>query len=430
MLSAMKKLFLSVCFISFLVSCSSDSSVQEVVTQPDDEVVVEEDEKEEEIEEGEESFTFPFSITVVLKDFSDPALQEGEFLSIDFIENSTIPSSTTNLTSLANLDLNAFTFENGQDNVLIFAQGTNFEEREFVTYNLNTGEVFSVLRSDLLSTEENCFSTGTHFAANSDSVLFFNYDLCEAPDDIIPIIRGRATNENQIFPKIEGASMGDSFNQLWATDDHYFFHYNNLNEGNQGQSIDRDGLIVYNARSNEIIYDNRNGERKIPLIDNQKMILRRDSNLLDLIDLESGQTLFSNEVSNFEGLIIGDRIGKAYIHENKVGFMIFNFEELEVFPGVYDFQTNSSISFDSEVYREYFRDRGIPAPNPIRQPKEHIFDLKSETFAVLYHGFTEGPFQEDNPDFIGLVYMNFDGEILYEYEFERKPWLEQVVIKR
>ncbi|GMN05067.1 hypothetical protein MTsPCn5_04550 [Croceitalea sp. MTPC5] len=425
----MKKPFLLVT-IALFIACSSDSSEPQVVSPPDDEVVVEEELEGEEMEEGEESFTFPFSITVVLKDFSNPAVQEGEFLSIDFMQNSTNASSIINLTSLANLDLKAFAFENGQDNILIFAQGTNFEEREFVTYNLNTGEVFSVLRSDLLSPEENCFFTGTHFAANSDSVLFFNYDLCETPDDIIPITRNKAANENQIFPKIEGATMGDSFNLLWATDNHYFFHFNNLNEGNEGQSIDRDGLIVYNARSNEILYDNINGERKIPLVDNQKMIVRRNSNFLDLVDLESGQTLFSNEVSNFEGLIIGDRIGKAYIYENKVGFMIFNFEELEVFPGVYDFQTNSSISFDSDVYREYFRDNGITAPNPFRQPKEHIFDLKSETFAVLYHGFIEGPFLEDNPDFIGLVYMNFDGEILYEYEFERRPWLEQIVVRR
>ncbi|MDT0539861.1 hypothetical protein [Croceitalea sp. P059] len=408
--------------ISLLISCSSDSTVTEpeVEQQTDDEIVIEENE--------EESFSFPFSLSIVLKNFSNPSIREGEFIYIDFIETRNNPSFETNLTSLASLDLNASIIENGQDNVLSFIQGSTFEQQEIITYNLDNGEISSVLRSDLLISEENCISIGSQFRANSTSIISFNNDYCEQIEGIIPIIRNYTTNESEILPKIVEARIGDSFNLNWATDTHYFFHFDNLDS--QGQSTDQDGLIVYDSRSNEIIYEDRTSEKKIPIIDNQNMIVKKGSTLFDLVDLESRRTLFSNEVSISEGLIIGETIGNAQILGNKVGLMIFNLEELKIFPGIYDFESNSSISFDSEAYREYFRSSGIPVPNPIRQPKQHIFDIESQTFAVLYHGFTQGIIQEDNPDFIGLIFMNFEGEIIYEYEFERKPWLEQVMVKR
>ncbi|WP_350291965.1 hypothetical protein [uncultured Croceitalea sp.] len=425
----MKKLILLFVFLC-LIACSSNSPIEpEANQQADDETTSEEGNNDDEMSE-EEPFTFPFSLSIVLKDFSNPAQREGQFESIDFLKGLSNPSESLNLTQTINLDLDAGIVTNGQENVLVFLQKTGTIEKEYLTYNLDTQQIYSANRTELLLTSENCFFDGTQLAANSNGLLFFNYDLCQAPDDIIPVFRNQSTDENIIFPKIEAAHMGDSFNLLWGSDYYYYYHFNNLNEDAQGQSIDQDGLIVYNATSNEIIYENRTSERKIPLVCKQKMVLKRNNTLLDLIDLESGQTLFSNEVSNSDGLIIGDRLGQAEIYQNKVGLMIYNFEEQKLFPGVYDFQSNSSITFDSEVYREYFRNSGIPVPNPIRQPKEYKFDLESETFAVLYHGFTQGFIENDNPDFIGLVFMNFEGEILHEYKFDERQWIEQIIVKR
>lgn len=425
----MKKLTPFLVFIAFILyACSSDSSEPEIINQTDDEIVVEEEMEEtsgEEEEMEEESVGFPFSLSVVMKNFSNPAMREGEFLLINFEKNQLEPTAATNITSQIGLDLDAFIFENGQENVLVFLQLLENSEREYTTYNLDTGRTFSVLNTELSSSGD-CVSPGTHIGANANNILAYNLDFCSELDDLVPIIRNYEMDSNQILPIIEEAKAGDSFNRIWATDNHYFFHFANLLENEQ----DRDGLIVYNANTLEIVYESRTAEVKVPRVDGGKMILKKNANILELIDLQSGQTLFSNTISFSDGLSLGDRIGRTYIHENKVGMLIVDVEEWEVFPGVYDFQTNSSVSFDSETYRDYFRSQGLPIPNPIRQPKEFVFDLESETFAVLYHGFTQGFIQEDNPDFISLVYFNFEGEIIYEYEFDQKPWLEKVVVKR
>lgn len=405
--------------IFLLVGCSPDTS------DPNPEPEIEQESEKEEIEEKlEESFTFPFSITVVLKEFSDAT--NGEFISIDFVHATSEPSVATNLTSFVGLDLNAFIQENGQENVLLFTQGANILEREIISFNLDTRQTNSITNMEIFPDLEDCFGYGNHGASNENSFFTFRFNFCPEGEAVEPIVRNYSSSDNHYFDSLGPSFVGDSQYCVWANNDFLFVHFNDKSNSGNFQ----DGLIVYDSNSLEIILEDRFEGMMIPLIDDNKMILRRNPNLLDLIDLKSGQTIFSNSVLNSEGLIFGPRIGKTDIHENKVALMIANFDDLRSYPGIYDFQTNSSIVLDSEVYREYFRNSGIPIPNPIRQPKEHIFDLESETFTVLYHGFTQGFIQEDNPDFIGLVYMNFDGEILYEYEFERNQWLEQVVVKR
>lgn len=421
----MKKRIL-ILFSILLISCSKDSSSNESqIDQQKDEGVVDNEENEKEAED-DETFSFPFSLSVILKNYTNSAEREGEFISVDFWKNEISPSPQVNITSLAGLDLDADFFKNGQEEVLIFFQEIYTGELEFIKYNLNNGEVFSILRTEMLLTEGNCFSPGSHFAANSNNYLFYNLDFCEPKEGIIPIVRNQITNQNVILPKIEEASMGDSFYRLWATEKHFFFHFTPLS----GDGFDS-SLIVYNSNTNEIVYEDRTKGQKIPVVDKQKIIIQRKSDgFLDLVDLEKGQTLYSNSISNSDILIFPESIGKAYMHGNKVGLMMFNRDDLLSFPAIYDFQTNNSVILDSELYREFFRSTGLNIPRPIRIPQEHIIDLESETFAVLYHGFTGDFIQKGNPDFIGLIYMNFDGEILYEYEFEQKPWIQQVVIKR
>lgn len=419
--------------VFLFISCSSDSTETEPVNQQDDEVVIEEmeDENEDEMgEEQEESFKFPFSVSVVLKDFSNPVQREGVFLSIDFTKNATAPNQAINVTAMASLDLDAGIIDNGQENILIFVQKAGTAEKEYITYDLDTGVMNSVFDSALLIDSENCFFNGTHITANASNIFAFNYDLCSEDDGLIPISWDNTLNTATPLPTIERSFTGDTPHRIWANSNYFIVHFDDRRLDNPGESIIGEGIFIYDAVSLELIYETRTEERKIPLLDNNKLIVRKGSTLLDLIDLESGQTLFSNEVSNADGLVFESRINNADIHEDRVGLLVFDFDELEVYPGVYDFRTNSSVVFDSEAYGEYFRTSGLPVPNPIRQSKDYVFDLESETFTVLYHGFTQGIIQENNPDFIGLVYMNFDGEILYEYEFEKRPWLEQVMVKR
>ena len=48
---------------------------------------------------------------------------------------------------------------------------------------------------------------------------------------------------------------------------------------------------------------------------------------------------------------------------------------------------------------------------------------------VLYHGLN-GSGSFGDPDFTGIVFMNFEGEILYEQEFLGSPSIPQLLIRR
>jgi len=415
----------------FFISCSSDSTEPEpeIDQQTDDEIMIEEDNDDEEVGEEEEPFTFPFSISVVLKEFSNVAQREGQFNSIDFFEGASNPAAPINLTQMLNLDLNAGIGANGQENVIVFGQKFGTLEKEYLTFNLDTQRIYSANRTELIIPSENCYFEGSHIGANSENILAFNYDSCSVNDGLILFLRNYDTNINSELLSINSGYTGDSAHRIWANDKYLFVHFDSFNIDNP-DNITGDGLVIYDAKTLELIYETRTAENKIPVIDGDKVVIRKNFDTMELYDLELRQSLFTNSISWSEGPYFEGNIGNASIFRNKVGGLMRDVSGAQGVPGIYDFETNNIEIFNTEEYSNFFRNTGLPVPNPIRQPKEHKFDLESETFIVLYHGFTQGFIQNDNPDFIGLVYMNFEGEILYEYIFEERQWLEQIIIKR
>lgn len=424
-----------VLLILFVFACSSDAPESEITDQPNEDIVAGEEngqEGEEMEEDGQEqSFTFPFSVSVILKDFSNPANMEGQFLSIGFQENATGPTPITDVTSMAGLDLDAIILDNGQENVLLFRQGNDLSDWEHVAYNLDTGARAAVNNADLLLTEQDCYWYGSHLGANEDSFFAFNYDLCPDTGGIIPIVRGFGSNSNTVLPTLDLAYTGDTFHRVWPTKEYLTILFDSRDREVDPIGLERDGVIVYDAETFTPVYQTRTPVPKIIAIDGSSLVVRTQSPpQIEIIDLSTGQQQYVQSVSNTEGLLANSPIGNTSVSGSKIAGMVFLNYEDGAFPGIFDVATNTTTIFPPDTYSQFFRTKGLPVPNPIRQPKKHVFDMESETYAVLYHGFTEGIIRDNNPDFIGLVYMSFEGEILYEYEFESRLWLEQLVVKR
>ncbi|GMN05066.1 hypothetical protein MTsPCn5_04540 [Croceitalea sp. MTPC5] len=121
----MKKLFLSVCFTSFFISCSSDSSEPEAVTQPDDEIVVEEEEEDSSEDEMEE-ISLLGDITVLGKELQGTGNLARELLLYD--SSSEIGEPPLDIYSdLGILDLRGERFMANKDGLLVLNSDFNVE---------------------------------------------------------------------------------------------------------------------------------------------------------------------------------------------------------------------------------------------------------------------------------------------------------------
>jgi len=411
------------CLALLFIACSSDSEEPEIINQPDDEVVM-----EEEIEE-EESFTFPFGVSVILKEFSNPVQREGQFYSVNFTRGQSQPSEPLNLSQIIGLDLDASIIDNGQNNVLLFVQKSGTAQKEYLTYNFDTQRIYVVNRTELLLPSDSCFFDGTHIGANTENIWAFNYDLCPDVDGLVLFVQNYDSGLNSNPLILDSAYTGDSFHRIWATDEYFYAHFDSFDAENP-EGFVGDGLIVYDANSLEVVYETRTPETKIPVVDGDKMILRKGSETMELYDLELKESLFSNQISRFEGPFFEGKISNASIFQNRVGGLMTNGSGAPGLPGVYDFENNSIDIFNSETYSNFFGTTDFPAPDPAREPQFVLFDLESESFVVLYSAVTGGSGSFSNPDFSGLVFMNFNGEILYHHEFENDSLIPELIVRR
>lgn len=421
----------------FLFACSSESPAPETDQQEREEIVIGEENPINEQGENEEEFSFPLSFSVIFKNFSNPSLREGQFYSIDFINGSSLPNEPTNITQSLGLDLDAEIHNNGQENVLVFRQRFNLIDMEHITLNLDTGAVYSVKNSDLFQTDKNCFWYGNHLGATEDKFFAYNLDLCSEYEAVIPIVRSHSSNVNQILPTIDLAFLGDSPHRVWATKDYFFVHFSNLDKQIDPIGTVQDGLMVYDADTFALIYDTRTPVMKNILIDGHDLIIEsRNPHQIELIDLVSGEQKFIQNVSNIDGLktssTIGNRaIGNGSVEGSKIGGIVVLAGEPNLLrPGIYDIETNSTIAINPNQYNDFFRDKGNPRPTLIRQPKEFLFDLGSNTIIILYNAFNEETTNSGIPDFTGLVFMNFEGKILNNYEFTREFLSPQIMVRR
>lgn len=426
--NSMMRTFSSFIFLVLVFSCSDDSIEQpESDNQTDDEIIIEEENmpEEEEEQENEIDATIPFDISVILKEFQGNGTTDGVYYSIDFNQLGSQASELKNITEELGLEVNAYLAPNGSENILSFSQGENSINQKYVSLRLDTRELNSLNTDMVFSDDFTCSLPGPTFSWNSENFFAYRYNFCV--EQIELLVRTYDTGLLTELPPIEDSYIGDSFHQIWGTEDYFLVQFNSFFHEGVQNFRDRDGLAVYNAKSFEIILLDTTPLEKTIRIDRDKILVITRNEGMEIIDLSTTNVEFSTEVvPNME---LNPTIVNTSIVNGKVGLVVFQGTTSTSYPSYFDFNANEIIMVNQESYDDFLNRQGsdINSNSDLIQPTDFKFDMESETFAFTY---AIGDRISSQPRAYGLVFMNFDGEVLFQYDFPNIPFVTQQILRR
>lgn len=248
---------------------------------------------------------------------------------------------------------------------------------------------------------------------------FFYSNECGEFSVIKPFVKSSTESNPIILGELNNAFAGDSVHKTWATRKFLIVHYdNNTNDG----GFQQDGLVVYDSNTLLEVFS-LTSERPMALyIDNNLLAIQYlGAQLLQLIDLDNGNVLHNQDISE---IAVNASLVNADITTDRMG--TFDNQSSAIFvPAYYDFITKEIISVDRDKYMAFFNRDSIDFSADIIEPKEIKFDLQSNSFAISYYVFEPGFLQELK--FMGVMFMDFEGNLLYNYQLPDDLYIQQLV---
>ncbi len=429
----MKRHVLIVTLVLF-ISCSSDGEEPDVVDQTDDETVMEEemeetmDETDQSEETGEEEeSTIPFNVSVVLKNIENLQSIDDDFYLQDFQTGRVEPSLLENISEQYSISSDATLSETGRPDILFFARFIQGLGEEYVGLDLDTRSIRSIQKIVLFDEVENDCNFPFPIMWGENSMFSVYSDVCGDVEILRPFNKISVDSAPVIFDEIENAFVGDSFHRFWTTEDYFILHYDhNRNELN----IQQDGLVVYDANSLEEKYSTTSDESMSFYVDDNLLALQTLSGEIRLIDLDTGATLHDH--TSAERVVLLPKyentgnysIGNMDITNDRMG--TFDTRSSAIFvPAYYDFIRQEKISVDRQKYLAFFNRDVIDFDADIIEPTEIKYDLESNVFVTSYIAG-----EPNNPGVLkysGIMFMDFDGTLLFDYRFPDGFFVDQLV---
>lgn len=412
-------------FALLIMSCSSDSPDPEPDSDPEtpaENPSGEDDNDSDPPEEPVDNGTIPFNISVVLREWQDNGdgtfSPEGDFYVQDFVQGQKVAGELFNVSQGAGLSADAQLYNNGKEDILIFF---DWPEQKHFIYKLSDGTSVSGVFNELFPELDLCVVNSIQIGANDNTIFGFAEDLCNSPQSVRLFARDWITGEITEFDEIPSAFIGDSFHKPWVTEDYYIVQYDDVQPGYE--NISKDGVIIYDANSLDVIVFSENTlSSKDVIIDGDELFLATTPDQLEIIDLNSLNTDYSWTVGPIS---IGSRPPRnGSISSGKIAML----ETTAISKPVYwDLSLNEIVSVNNDPYFAYFN-RDIIDPTRLQLiPQEFKFQMETETFAIYYQVF-----DPVSDEFLAykLVFMDFDGNVLFEHEFPDIPFVPVKILKR
>lgn len=417
----MKKLVLTLTVL-FIFSCSSnleEPQMDSQQSQQEEEVI-----KEEETPELEEINTIPFNISIVFRTYNN-APSGGEYYILDFLSGNEEPSELLNITESEGLSTEIGLVKNSAEDILVFNHtqsiGTNVEDRFYTSYDLNITEATSGSFADFFPNIDACFFNVNSVLWNRDKIFTYENDICDTYGAIRIQALDIATGQVYEFPILENAYAGDSAHRSLMTKKYFIIQYDDRKP--ETLNSIKEGLIVYDANTYEEVLHLNSMQSKGIIIDGDQLYVATQPNTIEIIDLKSGNPLYTNTTNTF---IVdwASSIIKGSISDGKVAGV--RAEAIDV-PVYYDITQNQTIDVNRDSYFAFFNQDAFDNSADIIVPQEFKFDMASGTFAITYYTFDPGATVLKS---IGLVFMDFEANVLYQHDLPQYPIIPDRILKR
>lgn len=388
--------------IVLVLACSNDVENPEINQPPDPEGIKE--------GEGGEEDGIPFSISVLLKKYAG-INNEGDYFLVDFTKGRHEGSDPLNITQSIGLSAEAGFLQNGKETILVFAK---LPEKYYVTYDVLSGETRAATYAELFPEGNACFLAANQTAWNATKVFSFENDGCSGPGSIRVLVSDLESGEVTELSMLENAYTGDTSHGVWLTDDYFLVHYDDRSP--DAQMLTREGLVVYDAKTLEQVYATNSPSIKSIYIDGDQLLIASRLDSVELIDLSTPE-LGLSKMPN-PSFPENTRIGNISVYNGKIGTLLpeGNF----VIPAYYDIVKNEYSAVNREPYLAFFNRDTIDFTAEVLRPEEFKFDMETGTFAITYLIFDP---QEGIPKSSAIVFMDFEGNVLFQQNFPPTPFL-------
>ncbi|WP_420399838.1 hypothetical protein [Flagellimonas sp.] len=363
--------------------------------------------------------TIPFSVTALVKEYNGG---EGEYHTIDFIQGRKEPSNLTNITNTLNLEPNAIFRSNGLENLLLFKQGDlQGPDAIYIMMDLDDNQIVSGSYKDYFPITNNCFFDAGQIGWDKNRLFSFENDVCDQ-GNLRLLTHNLSNSEVTEFPFLEKAFTGDTPHGILVTEDYFFVQYDDRSE----EALDtyKEGLIVYNSSSLNEVFSNRTAGLKTTFVDGHDIFVATRPSKMEIIDLTTGNVKHSTTTFNYF-LATDDKISNVSISDGKVAY-VDNSMAIGI-PAYFDFNENDSFTVDQEKYMAFFNRDTLDFDADVIVPQEFKIDLETMTFAVTYLRFSRG---ENVPKSSAIMFMDFEGNLLLDYEFPSFRFEAEKLLKR
>ncbi|NAY93440.1 hypothetical protein GTQ34_16130 [Muricauda sp. JGD-17] len=371
----------------------------------------------------EEMGNIPFSISVILRT-SNGSLNGGEYYTMDFVMGEEKPRDPFNISQSIGLSSNVALADNGKEDILLFLHTdpvSNIEDRTYSAYNLTKQEVKSGSFRDFFPDSDECFWNVNQIGCNENKIFTFENDVCSNEGNIRIRARDIESGEVEVFPLIENAYAGDSGHRMLLTDRYFVLQYDDRSP--EAINSIKDGLVIYDANTYEEVLSLNGSQAKQISIDDDLLFVATQPNTIEILDLNTGNPVYAATTDSFL-VDWTTSVTKESISDGRVSGVR---EEAILVPVYYDIAKNETVDVNRDPYFAFFNRDTIDFTADVIIPQQFKFDMASERFAISYYTFDPGA---NTPKSIGLVFMDFDGTVLFKHELPDFPLIPDRIIRR